>query len=192
MSDFARDLKLLPNVISLFRIVVIFAAAGIFLAGFRMAGLLVAIPAGLSDYLDGYIARKRGQSTELGALLDGLADILFHLVCLTVGAHYGVWPSYLIIAWGTRDMGVTMMRASAGQQGFFIRSSFLAKAAVNFNYYAFILMALDIARPFSSATVVNVVHWSGLGIIHFGLLLQWISGLMYLGQYARQYHGKTR
>jgi CDP-diacylglycerol--glycerol-3-phosphate 3-phosphatidyltransferase len=192
MTDFRRDLLLLPNLISLGRIVIVFVAAGLYIDGHHLAALFLGIPAGLSDYLDGYIARKRGQSTELGALLDGLADILFQLICFSIAVHYRIWPTYLLIVWGTRDMSVTMIRASAGQQGFFIRSTFLAKLAMNFNYYAFIFMAVDVARPFSHPRIIDIVHWVGLGGIHAGLAMQLISGYQYFKQYAANYSSKGR
>jgi phosphatidylglycerophosphate synthase len=189
MTPFRRHITLLPNLISLARIGLILAAAAIFLAGHPLAALAIGIPAGLSDYLDGYLARKRGETTELGALLDSLADILFTLVCLVIAAHAGVWPSYLIVAWGFRDMSVMTIRGSAGLQGFMIKSSFLAKLAWNFNAYASVLMGLDVARPFASPTISAAIHWLGLFGIHAGILMQWISGGFYVADYARKYKG---
>ncbi len=190
-AAFRRDIVLLPNLISLGRIVLIIVGAGLLLAGRPLVGLVIGITAGMSDYLDGYLARKRNETTELGALLDSLADILFTLVCLTIAQRYGVWPAYLLLVWGFRDMTVMVMRASAGLQGFTIKSSFLAKLGWNFNAYAFVLMGLDIARPFSSQTITTGIHWLGLFGIHAGLLMQWISGAQYLARYAAQYRGKS-
>jgi cardiolipin synthase (CMP-forming) len=187
-AAFRRDIVLLPNLVSLGRIVLICIAAVIFLVGHPLAALLVGVPAGLSDYLDGWLARRRGETTELGALLDGLADILFTLVCLTIAQLSGAWPAYLLIAWGFRDMTVMVMRASAGQQGFVIRSSYLAKVAVNFTAYSFVLMALDIARPIPA--LATGIHWLGLLGVHAGIAMQWISGAGYLAEYMRKYKGQ--
>jgi cardiolipin synthase (CMP-forming) len=187
MNAFRRDVRLLPNLLSLGRIFFICVAAVVFLAGYPLAALLIGVPAGLSDYLDGYLARKRGETTELGALLDSLADILFTLVCLTIAILAGAWPAYLLVAWGFRDMSIMTLRASAGQQGFVIRSSYLAKVASNFNAYAFVLMGLDVARPFPA--LATGIHWLGLFGIHAGILMQWISGLRYLADYIRKYKG---
>jgi cardiolipin synthase len=187
VSAFRRHILLLPNLISLARIVFICVAAGIFFMGHPLAALAVGVPAGLSDYIDGWLARKRGETTELGALLDSLADILFTLVCLTIALVAGLWPAYLLVAWGFRDMSVMVLRGSAGLQGFSIKSSFLAKLAWNFNAYSFVLMGLDVARPFGP--LVSAIHWLGLFGIHAGIALQWISGGIYLAEYARKYKG---
>ena len=188
--DFRRHLGYLPNLVSLGRIGLILVATVLLMTGWPLLGLIIGIIGGISDYLDGYLARKRGETTDLGALLDSLADILFSLVCLTVSVMYRIWPAYLLVAWGFRDMTIMTLRGSAGLQGFMIKSSFLAKLAWNFNAYAFVLMGLDIARPFSSEMITNGVHWLGLFGIHAGILMQWISGGQYLASYAAQYREK--
>jgi cardiolipin synthase (CMP-forming) len=189
-AAFRRDLLKAPNLVSVARVVLIAIAAGLVVAGQPIAALIVGIPAGLSDYLDGYLARRLAQVTEMGALLDVLADVLFALVCFTVSIVFGVWPVYLLLIWGFRDLTVMALRASAAQQGFSIRSSFLGKVASNFNSYAFLLMGLDVARIFSGA-LAEGVHWLGLFGIHAGLLLQWITAAGYLRGYVRQYRGSS-
>ena len=186
---FLRDLRRLPNLVSLARIAAIAAACVVFLMGHRLAGLAIGIPAGLSDHLDGWLARRRNECTELGALLDVLADLLYQLMCFSVAVHVGIWPVYLLLAWATRDLSVTVLRASAAQQGFAIRSSFLAKLGINFNYYSFVLMGLDVAQPFASPLANAFVHELGLFGVHTGIALQWLSGALYLRSYALQYRG---
>jgi len=188
-AAFRRDLVRLPNLVSLGRIGLIAVAAAVFLSGWRLTGLALGVPAGLSDHLDGWLARRRGEVTELGALLDVLADLLFQLLCFALAVHEGVWPTYLLVAWGFRDLTVTVLRASAAQQGFAIPSSRFAKVAINFNYYSFVVLGLDVARPFASPTVTLAVHWLGLAGAHAGVTLQWISGAIYLVRYARLYRG---
>lgn len=189
MTPFRRDIGLLPNRITLARIVLVLAAGAVFVAGHPLAALALGIPAGLSDYLDGYLARKRGEVTALGALLDSLADVLFALVCLVIAVDAGVWPVYLIVAWGFRDMSVITVRSSAGLQGFMLKSSFLGKLAWNFDSYAFVIMGVDVARPFASPQLTTFIHWLGLFGIHAGILMQWISAGFYVAEYARKYRG---
>lgn len=189
MIHFRRDIGLLPNRITLARIVLIVAAAAVFMSGHPLLALALGIPAGLSDYLDGYIARKRGEVTALGALLDSLADVLFALICLVMAAEVGVWPAYLIVAWGFRDMTVMTLRSSAGLQGFVLPSSFLGKLAWNFDSYSFVIMGVDVARPFASPEITTFIHWLGLFGIHAGIVMQWIAGGFYVAEYARRYRG---
>src|SRR5688500_9257375 len=127
VSDFRADLVLVPNLISIGRIVGTLVAAGFFFAEMYGIALVIGITTGFTDYLAGYLARKLGQSSQLGALLDSLADILAALICLTVATYTRLWPPYLIIAWGVRDMSVLAIRVSAAQQGFAIPTSMLGK-----------------------------------------------------------------
>ena len=187
-SDFVADLLLVPNLISLGRIAGVLAAAVCYFNRLWVPALILGVSGGLTDYLDGYFARKLGQESELGALLDSLADILAALISLTVGVYFGVWPVYLLIAWGMRDITVLAMRASAAQQGFGIPTVFLGKVAMNFTGWAYMLLALELVRPFAgSALLTDGLHWFALGAIHAGIALQWMVGIIYLRAFARQY-----
>jgi CDP-diacylglycerol--glycerol-3-phosphate 3-phosphatidyltransferase len=69
----------LPNTISLFRVAMVPVFMVFLLAdvpGRYVVALGVFVAAALSDWLDGYVARKRGQTSVLGAFLDPLADKL--------------------------------------------------------------------------------------------------------------------
>lgn len=186
-SEFTADLLLVPNLISIGRILGVLVAAGLFFLHYLAAALIVGVVTGMTDYLDGYIARRLNQMTKLGALLDSLADILAALVCLTVAVYVRLWPPYLLILWGIRDMGVLALRASAAQQGFTIPTVFLGKVAMNFTGYAYILFAFDLIRPFGNEALTDGIHWLGLFAIHAGVALQWVVGYLYLRQYAARY-----
>jgi len=187
-SDFLADLLLVPNLISLGRIAGILVAAGLLFLRQYAAAFGVGLVAGLTDYLDGYLARRLNQTSQLGALLDSLADILVALVCLTVAVHVRVWPPYLLVAWGIRDMGVLALRASAGQLGFTIPTALVGKVSMNVTGYAYVFMAMDLMRPFGgTGPLVDGVHWVGLGAIHVGIALQWAAGILYVRAYAARY-----
>jgi cardiolipin synthase (CMP-forming) len=186
-DDFRADVLLVPNLVSLARIVGVLASATFILLGMLEIGLAVGLVAATTDYLDGYLARRLGQTSELGALLDSLADILAALICLTLAVYFRLWPVYLLLAWGLRDMTVLAMRASAAQQGFAIPTSFLGKVAMNFTGWGYIALGFDLVRPFSSTQLTQGVHWFGLGAVHVGIALQWTVGVIYLRAYARRY-----
>jgi cardiolipin synthase len=187
-SQFRRDLLLVPNLISLGRIAGVAAGSALFFAGYLKLALTFGLVTGFTDYLDGYFARKLNQVTELGALLDSLADILAALICLTIAVYTHLWPPYLLIVWGVRDMGVLAMRNSAASQGFSIPTSMLGKVAMNFTGYSYMLLALDLVRPLpDSPRFVDGVHWVGLIGIHAGIALQWVAGGIYLRGYAARY-----
>ncbi|MCL4819874.1 MAG: CDP-alcohol phosphatidyltransferase family protein [Vicinamibacteria bacterium] len=172
---------------SLTRVAGIVVAAGLYLAGEIVWAFAIAVPAALTDYVDGWLARRRGEVTPLGSVLDLMADMLYTLFCLGVGVHSGLWPLYLLFAWGLRDLTVVGLRLSAAQQGFAIPSSLLGKVAGNVNYYAMLVLGLDLIRPFASAQLTAGVHVLGLLGIHVGIGLQWVAGWRYLREYAVRY-----
>ncbi|HWM84878.1 MAG TPA: CDP-alcohol phosphatidyltransferase family protein [Kofleriaceae bacterium] len=189
-SDFRADVLLVPNLISLGRIAGVLVAAICIFAEYYVAAVALGLISGFSDYLDGYFARKLNQTSELGALLDSLADILAALICMTLGVYFRLWPVYLLLAWGIRDMAVLAMRASAAQQGFAIPTSFLGKVAMNFTGWAYMLLGFDLVRPFSGiAWLTEGLHWFALGAIHAGIALQWIVAIIYVRAYAARYRG---
>ncbi len=187
-SDFIADLLLVPNLLSVARVIGVLVAAGSFFLGMNVLALVLGVATGLTDYLDGYLARKLNQTSQLGALLDILADLLLALVCITVAVTAGLWPPYLLIVWGIRDVSVMAMRMSAAQQGFDIPASVLGKVATNVAGAAYILLAFDLTRPFRDSLVVTErIHQVGLVLIHAGIAIQWIAGIVYLRSYARRY-----
>jgi phosphatidylglycerophosphate synthase len=74
----ARDLLLAPSLLSLSRVPL--AAIFACVVGIPSAALAVLLLAGISDVLDGWVARRRGLATATGAALDGITDKLFALV----------------------------------------------------------------------------------------------------------------
>jgi CDP-diacylglycerol--glycerol-3-phosphate 3-phosphatidyltransferase len=187
-ATFLSDLKLIPNLLCIYRIIAITISAFLAFYGLPLTGLLIGITAGLTDYLDGYLARKWNQCTELGALLDGLADLLFAFVCLILATSTQHWPLYTLLLWGLRDISIAFVRTSAAQLGFTIPSIFLGKLASNFNFYSFVLFGLDLAQPFGPDHFMSTfIHWFGLFGIHTGIALQWISGAIYIRRYIDGY-----
>ncbi|MBX3188164.1 MAG: CDP-alcohol phosphatidyltransferase family protein [Labilithrix sp.] len=92
-----RDLLVLPNLVSAARVPL--ALAFPFAKTASRASLLLAA-AGLTDVLDGWLARRRGQATPLGAVVDGFADKVFAASVLSTLVRRGrlSWASALLLA----------------------------------------------------------------------------------------------
>ena len=76
----------LPNVLTLFRVLLIPTFVLVFLYHHEVTALVVFVVAGVTDFLDGWIARRMHQQTGLGAFLDPMAD---KLLMLTAFAKIG-------------------------------------------------------------------------------------------------------
>jgi cardiolipin synthase len=94
----------LPNVITLFRLILVPLTIGLMLERHFAAAFWVFITAGISDALDGFIARRFDMRSELGAILDPVADkALLVSVYVTFGVM-AVLPAWLVILVVARDI----------------------------------------------------------------------------------------
>jgi CDP-diacylglycerol--glycerol-3-phosphate 3-phosphatidyltransferase len=99
LSDLAR----LPNLVSLARLPL--AVAFPFCVSRPAVAVAVLVVAGGTDVLDGWLARRRGETTPLGALLDPIADKIFVavvIITLVVERLIPAWAALLLV---TREMG---------------------------------------------------------------------------------------
>ncbi|MES0491679.1 MAG: CDP-diacylglycerol--glycerol-3-phosphate 3-phosphatidyltransferase [Leptospirales bacterium] len=94
----------------------------------RLIAFVLFAIAGLTDLLDGYLARKWSQDTKLGRFLDPLADKFLVITCL--GAFYyidhqiSLWMILVIVG---RDLMITVIRFLAIRKGMELRTNLLAK-----------------------------------------------------------------
>lgn len=95
-----------PNILSALRLLAAPFAAYLIIAGHDTAALLVFAAAGLSDGLDGFIARQWGFTSDFGAWLDPLADKLLMLLCLSALAIVNVTPLWLLGLVVIRDVAI--------------------------------------------------------------------------------------
>jgi CDP-diacylglycerol--glycerol-3-phosphate 3-phosphatidyltransferase len=186
--DFRKDIKTIPNLLCVYRLLCLPLIVILFYTGYHMTVLILAICALLSDLFDGIIARRFNMVTELGALLDVVSDLLFTFIVLLIAVHQGIWPLYLFIAWGFRDISVLSMRWSAAQLGFTVSSIALGKISTDFIYVALVIFFIDVMQPFQTVPAYNdYLHILGLTLIHIGLCLQWVTAFIYFRRYYRLY-----
>jgi CDP-diacylglycerol--glycerol-3-phosphate 3-phosphatidyltransferase len=91
-----------------------------------LGALLVYILLGLTDALDGYLARKYG-STPIGALLDPIADKIFLVAGFVPLADHQIIPTTLVVILFVRELGVTFLRTVALEESFQFKTSKAAK-----------------------------------------------------------------
>jgi len=174
-----KELCLLPNLITLSRVGLTVPVAFILFSGFAewwlyAIALVLCIIAAITDGIDGYLARKRGEVSTLGAALDPVADKIF---LLWVMAALAV-PSWLLIAVVTRDIIVTMLRSF-----FQIETSELAKTktAVLFIFVIIsifmLMLSLDIDEFWQGQFMLFFPY---INFTHITLALTVATGWQYL------------
>lgn len=96
----------LPNLVSALRLAAAPFAAWLILQGHDTASLLVFILAGGSDAVDGFIARRWGVVSNIGAWLDPVADKLLMLFCFTALFAVHAAPAWLVFLVVARDAAI--------------------------------------------------------------------------------------
>ncbi len=175
-----------PNVLTLFRIVIIPAVVLLMLRGGEteippgrsVAAFALFVVATLTDLFDGYIARRYQMVTALGKLLDPLADKL--LVCAAMIMLIPVHrvPGWMVVIVVGREIGVTALRGVASTEGLVIAASSLGKAKT-------LLLNIGTAALILHYPVAGLdAHTVGMWFLVPGLVLTAWSGLDYFFRFV--------
>ncbi|MGA2630375.1 MAG: CDP-diacylglycerol--glycerol-3-phosphate 3-phosphatidyltransferase [Terriglobia bacterium] len=99
--------------------------------------------AAVTDLLDGYLARKRGQITTLGMLLDPIADKLLTSAAFISLVELNMIPAWMVVIIVGREFAVSGLRAIASAEGFAIEASELGKTKMVFQVVAISVIVLE-------------------------------------------------
>ncbi|MDE5718151.1 MAG: CDP-diacylglycerol--glycerol-3-phosphate 3-phosphatidyltransferase [Lachnospiraceae bacterium] len=153
----------LPNKLTIFRVILIpfFVVLLLFdiTAYDKWIALAIFIIASLTDFLDGYIARKYNLVTNFGKFMDPLADKLLvcsAMICLVELARIPAWVVIVIIA---REFIISGFRLVASDNGVVIAASYWGKFKTTFQILMICLMIADLTPL---ATVTQIVMWVAL------------------------------
>jgi cardiolipin synthase len=147
-------------------------------ADYWAVGVLMA--AGISDWLDGKIARALNQTSRLGQLLDPAADRLYIAATIVALAVRGVIPWWLVAILALREVTVGAALATLRRRAGFgtLQVSFVGKAATLCLLYAFPLLFLG-AHPGWGGTLARILGWT---FASWGTVLYWWAAMLYLSQ----------
>ena len=120
-----------PNILTISRIVLTFifvilaSNAGVMFADeptftemtLRWIAYVCAIIAGLTDFADGYLARKWNQQSDFGALFDPLADKIFATATMILLVEFDLMPAWMAVVILSREFLVTGLRSMALKRG---------------------------------------------------------------------------
>jgi CDP-diacylglycerol--glycerol-3-phosphate 3-phosphatidyltransferase len=174
----------LANVITIARIVLVPIFLVILLTEMdnkEIFAFIIFIIAAISDGIDGYIARKYDQVTELGKFLDPLADKLLvsaALLALVYLQEVETWVASVIIL---REIFITAFRFYFLVKDSTFSASWIAKKKTLFQIIAISVLILYSKIPFYQDTIRQM----GTILLYFATLLTVYSGLEYLIKYSR-------
>jgi len=134
-----------PNLISLLRICLIPVVVSFLFSSNRLSSLLAALffsIAAFTDWLDGYLARRKNVVTTLGKYLDPIADKLLVAVALIMLISLDRVESWIVMLIVGRELAVTSLRFMAATNGIVIESTQLGKIKTTLQIIATIFLIL--------------------------------------------------
>ena len=120
--------------------------------------LIIFITAGLTDLLDGYLARRWGQITTVGTLLDPIADKLLISAALVALVEIHRVPAWMVILIIGREFAVSGLRSIAAAEGYTIKASELGKTKM-------------ITQVVAISMIMLSIHWEAL--TRYAVLAMW-------------------
>jgi CDP-diacylglycerol--glycerol-3-phosphate 3-phosphatidyltransferase len=157
--------------------------------GQEILASILFILASMTDGLDGYLARKRGQITTMGMLLDPLADKILVTAALVALVAYNpevvkVWIAVLIIG---REFLISGLRSIAASEGFTIQASDLGKLKTVVQIVCVVSAILAHHwYEWQFGVLVIPVKWIAIAAVYFTVVVSTISAIDYFVGFWKQ------
>src|SRR3954468_18003672 len=168
----------LPNGLTLMRIFLVPLLVAVLLTKYSvLIAAAVFLVASFTDLLDGYFARKRGQVTTLGTLLDPVADKLLISSAFISLVQLGLVQAWMVVIIIGREFAVTGLRSIASSQGFTIDASQFGKIKMATQVAAITLLILGMPVP--SANPNPIFQKLGTWTLYLVVLFAVLSAIQY-------------
>jgi cardiolipin synthase len=182
MTAVSTRILTVPNLLSLFRLLLIPVFLVLLVAGQYGWALLVLVVSSLTDFVDGYVARHFNQVSRLGQLLDPAADRLFIFSTLIGLAWTGFIPWWLAGAIFARELLLLIVGVILANHGYGpLPVHHLGKMGTFALLTAMPLLVLGAAFP-QIAAVTDPIGWAAA---LWGVFLYWWAGILYALQAGR-------
>jgi CDP-diacylglycerol--glycerol-3-phosphate 3-phosphatidyltransferase len=159
--------KTVPNILTLIRILLLPFIVVLIVKGKFYFALFLFIISAITDFLDGYIARKFKSITSLGMLLDPVADKLLTSSTLISLAYVKLCDPYSVIAIVGREEAVTGMRAIAASKGLVIPASKGGKIKTTLIMVSIVLLLSGLKDVGEILLILSALVALYTGIVYF-------------------------
>ncbi len=173
-STLKQEFFNLPNMLTMFRILVIPLVLFFVYYESRLNSFIAACLfalASITDYFDGWLARRRGLITVLGKFLDPLADKLIVSSTLVMLIPLGRIPAWVVVLLLARELAITGLRGIASSEGMVIAASQGGKWKTAFQLTG--ILGLLIHYPYPVAIITPGLHNLVAGTWLHELLASW-------------------
>ncbi len=163
----------IPTKLTVLRLLLVPLFMYLLLNNYYLGAFVIFIMAALTDFLDGYLARKWNQITDLGKLLDPLADKILVISALIIFVEMKILPSWSVVIIVSRELFVSIMRAVLAAKGVVVAAGKTGKAKTVTQMIAVILLMFILASGQDQLMTVALV------IYYISVVLTVTSGAEY-------------
>jgi CDP-diacylglycerol--glycerol-3-phosphate 3-phosphatidyltransferase len=142
-----------------------------------LCSALVFVAGSLTDLLDGYLARRMGRESVLGAFLDPLADKLFVLGTLVYLVAHGRVAEWLVVVLMSRELAITVLRSLAASYGLVIAAQRGGKIKTAFQTVGIVFLLIHFPYRILILDVELDFHRAGTWLLYLSLVWSiWSAG----------------
>ena len=185
----------LPNILTLSRIPILFAVVAFLYApitGASTIAFILFVIGALTDWADGYYARKQGLVSNFGKLMDALTDKVFmvglFIALLVQGVLPGIGSLFLLLLILSREFLITGLRLVAASSGIVLAAETSGKHKTVSQMVSAILLLLSLVvrndfPEFFPTIIGDSLYWGGIGFFVIATVLTVSSGATYMVKY---------
>lgn len=186
--DLKKELLFFPNLLTFLRILLI-PAVLIYIDNESplrcfIAALFYSISA-ITDFIDGYVARRFGQVSLLGKLLDPLADKILVMATLVWMVPLGRIDAWLVIVLLARELSITGLRSVASSEGLVISARQMGKHKTALQLVGILCLILYFRCPILFTNLVVDLHQVGVFVLYISLVFSIFSAVEYVHLFAK-------
>lgn len=167
----------LPNILTISRIILVIPVMILIFIDnlpIQIATVVCFVLASLTDKLDGHLARKNHQVSDLGAFLDPLADKMLVNLTLLALVVLNIVPLWMFAVILIRDFAVDGMRMLAATKNTVIPANIFGKLKTTIQMLTIILILLNRILNLEPLTIINLL------LLYIVVFLTILSGVIYL------------
>ncbi|MDA8735870.1 CDP-diacylglycerol--glycerol-3-phosphate 3-phosphatidyltransferase [Opitutales bacterium] len=196
----------LPNLLTLSRIPIIFGVVALLylpMTGASTVAFVLFVIGAITDWADGYVARKQGLVSNFGKLMDALTDKVFmvglFITMVVLGELPGLWSLFLLLLILSREFLITGLRLVAASSGIILAAEKSGKHKTVSQIVSAILLLLAIAIRKDFPTFFPeifgysfdaILHWAGVLFFVLAAVLTVTSGTVYMIKYWSVFIGE--
>ncbi|SDY67371.1 CDP-diacylglycerol-phosphatidylglycerol phosphatidyltransferase [Tessaracoccus flavus] len=166
-----------PNVLSFIRLLGIPVFCWLILAGHDVSAVVLLMVFGVTDWFDGFLARRLKQRSALGAKLDPVADRLYILAAVIVLVIRGIVPWWFLVILLARDVMLALLVPALKRHGIVaLPVNRVGKLGTMLLLVAFPLILLGA----ESSLGWEWAHWTGWAFAWTGAAAYWAAGTLYV------------